>query len=183
MWTRTVQCMSPLGIVLTDDDCFDIPPVASAVCNDFDCRFTFVLGTWGACDAICGGGHRYRTYTCQDSFGKLEGWIRLMCTVIVVVWCAGNVAPSDAYCSNTASTTVSLSEPCNTQPCGAAQYVLTSIGDCSAPCIDNNGNVPTVAVNVTCYANNVLVDLSVCQAAIPGPVPPSLRQCNAGRCR
>lgn len=64
-----VQCLSPLGVILDDEFCMDLPPSTVGRCNEFSCDFKFVLGTWGSCNAVCGGGKRYRTYTCQDSFG------------------------------------------------------------------------------------------------------------------
>jgi hypothetical protein len=93
----------------------------------------------------------------------------------------GRVAPSDSFCSSdNSSLTVSLEEPCNTNPCPVAMYVATTVGDCSAPCYSGTGALPTVNVTTQCFSYGMPVDMSVCTAALPGPAPNLSVNCNSG---
>ena len=92
--TRTVECQDCNGNVLADGECAGPKPAETQACNtDPCCLNDWVVGPYGECDTICGGGTQIRTVECQD--------------------CNGNVL-ADGECAGPKPAT---SQSCNTQQC------------------------------------------------------------------
>ena len=133
------------GDILPDVMCLEVPLASVQACNNFTCEYEYVLGDWSPCDRTCGGGHSYRTYVCEDQFGR--------------------VAPSSSLCTVPASA-VTLVRQCNTAPCLPARYLVTDniTATCSQPCMSQypSSNVPTLPQIVQCIVNDTFRPLSTC---------------------
>jgi len=65
---RTVACKDASGNIVADSFCpLPKPTDLSQACTMPACSYSWVTGSWGACDASCGSGNQTRIVSCQRS--------------------------------------------------------------------------------------------------------------------
>ena len=92
--TRTVVCQSSGGATVADSFCTTTKPATAQSCNVQACEtYSWNVGSFGTCSALCGGGTQTRTVVCQSS---------------------GGATVADSICTTTKPAETS---GCNHQPC------------------------------------------------------------------
>ncbi|CAG9465893.1 unnamed protein product [Pedinophyceae sp. YPF-701] len=164
--TASVTCMEHVffpsngtytpGTVVADSRCLDAglerPAMRTRLCIEPPCKKPVLeFGAFGACDAQCGGGLRYRSASCVDAVTAMP------------------MALSECAFSHAANFSL-ITEACNETPC--ASFVLEypdTWTRCSATCWDraNNASMPMqtrAAVGMgNCTALGLAVDASLLQ--------------------
>eukprot|EP00958_Prasinococcus_capsulatus_P021881 scaffold3032_cov375-Prasinococcus_capsulatus_cf.AAC.11 len=97
--SRTVECISPGGTVVSDEACSAPKPPTVQSCNTAACEaFSWAWAQWGPCSASCGGGAQSRTVECMSSTGAIV---------------------SDTFCSESKPLST---QSCNTDACTGDQF-------------------------------------------------------------
>lgn len=152
--TRTVVCRDTNGTIVPNGRCPGTLPESSRTCNAHTCAgdYNWLIGDWGSCSQVCGGGQRDRSVQCQHNDGSNA---------------ADNRCPSPKP---------STTESCNTTACPSGYYWrVTPWSTCTKDC--GNG---TQTRTVTCMsesgqpANND----SLCE----GTRPVDQQLCNTHSC-
>eukprot|EP00958_Prasinococcus_capsulatus_P023825 scaffold3619_cov328-Prasinococcus_capsulatus_cf.AAC.12 len=150
--SRTVQCVSSLGAVVSDSACTGSKPDSSQSCNTQACvTYGWSEGSWGACSETCGGGNRSRTVQCVSSLGAVV---------------------SDSACTGSKPDS---SQSCNTQACVTYSWRPSDWGECSRSC-----NTGTHSRTVECQSDldGETVDDSACAETRPA----TTQNCNTHAC-
>ncbi|MEY4617768.1 MAG: hypothetical protein RJB66_2728 [Pseudomonadota bacterium] len=69
--SREVTCVNKNNQLVPEERCKEAKPAATQECNGQSCGGSpaWNVGSWGDCNATCGGGNQFRTVECRDTTG------------------------------------------------------------------------------------------------------------------
>ncbi|MCO5114315.1 MAG: hypothetical protein M9899_09070 [Bdellovibrionaceae bacterium] len=151
---RTIVCRDTDGNKVPDKRCPGTKEPTSRTCNTHSCAgdYDWLIGSWGACSEVCGGGQRSRSVTCKHKDGATE---------------ADNKCPSPKPAT---------SETCNSDPCTSGYYwKVSEWSTCSKTC---GTGIRTRTVSCVNGAGQAAPNDSLCE----GTRPAEQGTCNSHAC-
>lgn len=153
--TREVVCRDTEGTKVPDKRCPGKKPSTSQSCNNHNCDgdYNWLVGEYGQCSEICGGGVQHRTVTCMYKDNKTIG--------------------ADSRCPSPKPQT---SQTCNTQACSSGYtWKVSAWGQCSKEC---GTGIRTRTVTCSDERGNNAPSDTLCE----GTRPAEQQTCNSHAC-
>ena len=106
-------CASSYGFAVHTSNCENVP-ASFQECNTDGCEVPYyTYSAWSPCSEECGGGEKTRVATCNSANGD---------------------AVAESECTIRDILPLETSKPCNSKPCEAFNWKVTSWGECDAIC-------------------------------------------------